>query len=128
MPKSTILDLYKKKAEGRKITMLTAYDYPTAQIVDEAGIDVILVSDSAGMVVQGLTSTIPVTMEEMLYHAKPVLRAAASALVVIDFPFLSYQGSCEEAIRNVGRFLKEAGAEAVKLEGGSHVARNRRRA
>lgn len=74
--------------------MLTAYDYPTAQIVDEAGIDVILVSDSAGMVVQGLTSTIPVTMEEMLYHAKPVLRAAASALVVSNLPFLSYQGNC----------------------------------
>jgi 3-methyl-2-oxobutanoate hydroxymethyltransferase len=102
--------------------MLTAYDYPTAQIVDEAGIDVILVGDSVGMVVQGLTSTIPVTMEEMLYHAKLVARAAASALIVGDLPFLSYQGSCEEAIRNAGRFLKEAGAEAVKLEGGSQVA------
>jgi 3-methyl-2-oxobutanoate hydroxymethyltransferase len=102
--------------------MLTAYDYPTAQIVDQAGIDVILVGDSVGMVVQGLTSTIPVTMEEMLYHTKLVSRASASAMVVGDLPFLSYQSSSEEAIRNAGRFLKEAGVEAVKLEGGAQVA------
>ncbi len=122
MPKITILDIYKKKAEGRKITMLTAYDFPTAQIVDQAGIDMILVGDSLGMVVQGRESTLPVTMEEMLYHTKMVSRATTSAMVVGDMPFLSYQASREEAIRNAGRFLKEAGAEAVKLEGGSQMA------
>jgi len=122
VPKITILDLYKKKTEGNKITMLTAYDYPTSQIVDQAGIDIILVGDSLGMVVQGLPSTIPVTLEEMLYHTKIVSRAATSSLVVGDLPFLSYQTSREEAVRNAGRFLKEANAEAVKLEGGAQMA------
>lgn len=122
MPKTTILDIYKKKAEGKKITMLTAYDYPTAQIVDQAGIDMILVGDSLAMVVQGITSTIPVTMDEMIYHAKMVSRAAQSAMVVGDMPFLSYQTHKAEAVRNAGRFLKEANAEAVKLEGGSQMA------
>jgi 3-methyl-2-oxobutanoate hydroxymethyltransferase len=122
MPKITILDIYKKKAEGEKITMLTAYDFPTAQIVDQAGIDMILVGDSLGMVVQGVTSTLPVTMEEMIYHTKMVSRAASSAMVVGDMPFLSYQTHEAEAVRNAGRFLKEAGAEAVKLEGGSQMA------
>ena len=122
MPKTTILDIYKKKAEGKKITMLTAYDYPTAQIVDQSGIDMILVGDSLGMVVQGVTSTLPVTMDEMIYHTKMVSRGTASALVVGDMPFLSYQTHKSEAIRNAGRFLKEAGAESVKLEGGSQMA------
>jgi 3-methyl-2-oxobutanoate hydroxymethyltransferase len=122
MPKTTILDIYKKKAEGKKITMLTAYDYPTAQIVDQAGIDMILVGDSLGNVVQGVANTLPVTMDEMIYHTKMVSRAAQSAMVVGDMPFLSYQTHKAEAIRNAGRFLKEAGAEAVKLEGGSQVA------
>lgn len=122
MPKTTILDIYKKKAEGKKITMLTAYDFPTAQIVDQAGIDMILVGDSLGMVVQGVASTLPVTMDEMVYHTKMVARAAQSAMVVGDMPFLSYQTSIEDAVRNAGRFLKEAGAEAVKLEGGSQMA------
>jgi 3-methyl-2-oxobutanoate hydroxymethyltransferase len=122
MPKITIHDLYKKKAEGKKITMLTAYDFPTAQIVDEAGIDMILVGDSLGMVVQGLSSTLPVTMDEMLYHTKMVSRAASSALVVGDMPFLSYQTETGDAVMNAGRFLKEAGAEAVKLEGGTPMA------
>jgi 3-methyl-2-oxobutanoate hydroxymethyltransferase len=122
MPKTTILDIYKKKAEGRKITMLTAYDFPTAQIVDQAGIDMILVGDSLGMVIQGLTSTLPVTMDEMIYHTKLVSRAAASAMVVGDMPFLSYQTSVSDAVRNAGRFLKEAGAEAIKLEGGIQMA------
>jgi 3-methyl-2-oxobutanoate hydroxymethyltransferase len=122
MPKITIHDLYKKKAEGRKLTMLTAYDFPTAQIVDQAGIDMILVGDSLGMVVQGQSSTLPVTMDEMLYHTKMVSRAAASALVVGDMPFLSYQSETADAVINAGRFLKEAGAEAVKLEGGSQMA------
>ena len=119
MPKITILDIYKKKAEGKKITMLTAYDYPTAQIVDQAGIDMILVGDSLGMVVQGVSSTLPVTMDEMIYHTKMVSRAAQSAMVVGDMPFLSYQTDKADAVRNAGRFLKEAGAEAVKLEGGT---------
>jgi 3-methyl-2-oxobutanoate hydroxymethyltransferase len=122
MPKITVLDIYKKKSEGKKITMLTAYDYPTAQIVDQAGIDMILVGDSLGMVVQGVSSTLPVTMDEMIYHTKMVARGTVSAMIVGDMPFLSYQTSREEAIRNAGRFLKEAGAEAVKLEGGSSMA------
>ena len=122
MPKITILDLYKKKTERKKITVLTAYDFPTAQIVDQAGIDVILVGDSLGMVVQGQTSTLPVTMDEMLYHTKMVSRAALSSLVVGDMPFLSYQTDKLEAVSNAGRFLKEAGAGAVKLEGGIQMA------
>jgi len=122
VPKTTILDIYKKKAEGKKITMLTAYDYPTAQIVDQAGIDMILVGDSLGNVVQGVSNTLPVTMDEMIYHTKMVARAAQTAMVVGDMPFLSYQTHKAEAIRNAGRFLKEANAEAVKLEGGSQVA------
>jgi len=122
MPKITIPDIYKKKAEGRKITVLTAYDFPTAQIVDEAGIDIALVGDSLGNVVQGVANTLPVTMDEMIYHTRMVSRAAQSALVVGDMPFLSYQADIAEAVRNAGRFLKEAGAEAVKLEGGTSVA------
>jgi 3-methyl-2-oxobutanoate hydroxymethyltransferase len=122
MPKTTVIDLHHKKAEGRKITVLTAYDFPTAQIVDEAGIDVVLVGDSLGMVVQGLDSTLPVTMDEMLYHTRLVSRAAKTSMVVGDMPFLSYQTDLDEAVRNAGRFLKEAGAEAVKLEGGAAVA------
>jgi 3-methyl-2-oxobutanoate hydroxymethyltransferase len=122
MPKITINDLLKKKAEGSKITMLTAYDYPFAQIVDEAGIDAILVGDSLAMVVQGLENTLPVTMDEMLYHTKMVSRAVKNAMVIGDMPFMSYQVSVEEAVRNAGRFLKEAGAAAVKMEGGSEVA------
>jgi len=122
MPKITVLNIYKKKAEGRKITMLTAYDYPTAQIVDQAGIDMILVGDSLGMVVQGGSSTLPVTVDEMVYHTKMVCRGTVSAMVVGDMPFLSYHIDKAEAVRNAGRFLKEAGAEAVKLEGGSQTA------
>ena len=122
MPKITILDIYKKKAEGKKITMLTAYDFPTAQIVDQAGIDMILVGDSLGNVVQGVANTLPVTMDEMIYHTKMVSRAAQTAMVVGDMPFLSYQTHKAEAIRNAGRFLKEANAECVKLEGGSQMA------
>ncbi len=122
MAKITLLDIYKKKAEGKKITMLTAYDFPFAQIVDQAGIDMILVGDSLGNVVQGVANTLPVTMDEMIYHTKMVTRAAQSAMVVGDMPFLSYQTHKAEAIRNAGRFLKEAGADVVKLEGGSQMA------
>jgi len=122
MPKITIQDLLNKKSAGRKITMLTAYDYPFAKIVDEAGIDGIIVGDSLGMVVQGLDNTLPVTMDEMIYHAKIVARAVQNAMVIGDLPFMSYQASIEEAVRNAGRFLKEAGATAVKIEGGAEIA------
>jgi 3-methyl-2-oxobutanoate hydroxymethyltransferase len=121
MSKITIQDFFKKKAEGSKITMLTAYDYPFAKIVDEAGIDAVLVGDSLGMVVQGLENTLPVTMDEMIYHTKLVTRAVKNAIVIGDMPFMSYQAGIEEAVRNAGRFLKEAGATAVKLEGGKEV-------
>jgi len=122
MPKITIHDLLKRKAEKKKITMLTAYDYPFARIVDEAGIDGIIVGDSLAMVMQGLENTLPVTMDEMVYHTKIVARAVNNAIVIGDMPFMSYQASIEDAVRNAGRFLKEAGASAVKIEGGAEVA------
>src|SRR5574342_195077 len=112
MPKITIQDFLRKKTEGRKISMLTAYDFPFAQIVDEAGIDAILVGDSLGMVVQGLDNTLPVTMDEMIYHTKMVTRGAHRAMVIGDMPYLSYQVSVQDAVRNAGRLVKEAGAQA----------------
>jgi 3-methyl-2-oxobutanoate hydroxymethyltransferase len=118
----TIQDFLKKKREKQKITMLTAYDYPFAKIVDEAEIDGIIVGDSVGMVVQGLENTLPVTMDEMIYHTKIVSRAVSHTMVIGDLPFMSYQASVEEAVRNAGRFIKEAGASAVKIEGGAEVA------
>ncbi len=121
MAKTTVHDFHKKKARNEKITMITAYDYPFAMICDEAGMDAILVGDSLGMVVQGLDTTLPVTMDEMLYHTKLVTRAARSAMVIGDMPFMSYQTGTEDAVRNAGRFLKEAGATAVKIEGGAEV-------
>lgn len=119
--KITITDLQNKKREGKKITMLTAYDYPVARLVDEAGIDSILVGDSLGMVVLGYESTVPVTMDEMIHHSKAVRRGTRYAFLIGDMPFMSYQISKEEAIRNAGRFMKEAGCDAVKLEGGYEV-------
>lgn len=110
------------KAQGRKLTMLTAYDFLWAQIFDEAGIDAILVGDTLGMVVQGKTTTLPVTLDEMIYHAEIVTRAVRRALVVVDLPFLSFQVSPQQAVENAGRVLKETGASAVKLEGGVHQA------
>ncbi|MCL5023983.1 MAG: 3-methyl-2-oxobutanoate hydroxymethyltransferase [Nitrospirae bacterium] len=121
MAKVTARDFLRRKVEGRKISMITAYDYPFALLADEAEIDVLLVGDSVGMVVQGLDNTLPVTMEEMLYHTRMVARAAKSAMVIGDMPFMSYQASIEEAVRNAGRFLKEAGAAAIKMEGGSEI-------
>jgi len=118
----TVQDFLKKKAEKKKITLLTAYDYPFAKLVDEAGIDAIIVGDSVGMVVQGLENTLPVTMDEMIYHTKMVSRAVKNALVIGDLPFMSYQVSIKDAVRNAGRFLKDAGASAVKIEGGAEVA------
>lgn len=120
--KVTVPDILKRKRDGKKISMLTAYDYPFARILDEAGVDVLLVGDTLGMVVQGLDTTLPVTVDEVIYHLKMVSRARSRALVVGDMPFLSYQVSTEEALRNAGRMMKEGGAEAVKLEGGLHVA------
>lgn len=120
--KVTILDLQKYKTQQRPLTMVTAYDYGSAELVDAAGIDLILVGDSVGMVVMGLDSTVPVTMEQMLYHCRLVARGSRYAFLVGDMPFLSYQTSVTEAIQNAGRFLKEAGMEAVKLEGGQEMA------
>jgi 3-methyl-2-oxobutanoate hydroxymethyltransferase len=114
--KVAIPDLYNKKKEGKKITMLTAYDYPVAKLVDDAGIDMILVGDSLGMVVLGYDSTVPVTMDEMIHHCKAVRRGTKYAFLVGDMPFMSFQVSVEEAVRNAGRFLKEAGCDAIKLE------------
>ena len=111
-----------KKQLGEAITMLTAYDYPTALAVDQAGMDAILVGDSLGMVVLGYENTLPVTMEDMLHHCKAVARGAKFALLIGDMPFLSYQISVPEAVRNAGRFLQEGGMDAVKLEGGSERA------
>jgi 3-methyl-2-oxobutanoate hydroxymethyltransferase len=117
--KITVPSLIARKATGPKIVSLTAYDYPTAKILDEAGVDVILVGDSLGMVVLGYESTIPVSMEEMLHHTKAVSRAVKRALVVGDMPYFSFHLGAEETIRNASRFLKEAGAAAVKIEGAS---------
>jgi len=116
--KTTTLTLRLKKERGEPIVMLTAYDYPTAMAEDQAGVDVILVGDSLGMVVLGYENTLPVTMEEMLHHARAVSRGAKSALLVGDMPFMSYQVSAEEALRNAGKFLQQGGMDAVKLEGG----------
>ena len=107
-----------KKREQKPITMMTAYDYPTALFVEQSGIDSILVGDSLGMVVLGYETTLPVTMEDMLHHCKAVSRGARKALLIGDMPFMSYQASVSEAVRNAGRFLQEAGMDAVKLEGG----------
>jgi 3-methyl-2-oxobutanoate hydroxymethyltransferase len=116
--KVTLLTLQGKKRRGEPITMLTAYDYPTALAIDNAGVDSILVGDSLGMVVLGYENTLPVTMEDMLHHCKAVSRGAKNAFLIGDMPFMSYQVSSQDALRNAGRFLQEAGMDAVKLEGG----------
>jgi 3-methyl-2-oxobutanoate hydroxymethyltransferase len=116
--KVTVTSLRRMKERREVISMLTAYDYPTALAEDQAGIDVILVGDSLGMVVLGYQNTLPVTMEEMLHHCRAVSRGAKTALLIGDMPFMSYQASTESAVRNAGRFLQEAGMEGVKLEGG----------
>lgn len=116
--KVTTLTFRQKKQRGEPISVLTAYDYPTALIEDQAGVDAILVGDSLGMVVLGYATTLPVTMEDMLHHCKAVARGAQGALLIGDMPFMSYQASTQEAVRNAGRFLQEAGMDAVKLEGG----------
>jgi 3-methyl-2-oxobutanoate hydroxymethyltransferase len=118
-PKVTTLTIQEKKQRHELITCLTAYDYSTSRLVDEAGIDMILVGDSLAQVVLGYDSTLPVTMEEMLHHTRAVRRAVKSALVIADMPFGTYQGDVQEGVRNATRFMKESGAEAVKLEGGT---------
>lgn len=120
--RKTILDIQKMKQDGEKITVLTAYDYPFARLLDGAGIDMLLVGDTVGAVVNGHDTTLPVTVDEMIYHLRAVVRGSASALVVGDLPFLSYQVDLRDARLNAGRLVKEGGAQAVKLEGGVNVA------
>lgn len=120
--KKTTATFKQAKADGKKLTMLTAYDYSTAALVDGAGIDGILVGDSLGNVMLGYEDTISVTMEDMIHHGAAVARGAKDCLVVIDMPFMSYQESIEEAVHNAGRLMKEGRANAVKLEGGASVA------
>ncbi|WPM31340.1 3-methyl-2-oxobutanoate hydroxymethyltransferase [Hydrogenobacter sp. T-2] len=118
----TVRSLFKKKREGKKIVMVSTYDYISAKLCEQVGIDCILVGDSLGMVFQGQDTTLPVSLEEMIYHAKAVRRGAKNTFVIVDMPFMSYQVSIEEAIRNCGRVIKETGANAVKIEGGEEVA------
>ncbi|MBI2164851.1 MAG: 3-methyl-2-oxobutanoate hydroxymethyltransferase [Chloroflexi bacterium] len=125
--RTTIRDIREMKKRGEKIPMITAYDYTTARLVDEAGFPIILVGDSLGQVVLGYESTIPVTMEEMLHHVKAVVRGAKRALIVGDMPFMTYHTSVDEALRNAARFIQEGGSGAVKLEGGVTVAEKVRR-
>jgi len=120
--RKSVQDFYAMKKEGKKITFLTAYDYPTAMFAEAAGLDMLLVGDSLGMCVYGYSSTVPVKMDQMIYHADAVRRGAPSCFVVGDMPFMSYQSSIEKAVENAGRFLKEANCDAIKLEGGVRVA------
>jgi 3-methyl-2-oxobutanoate hydroxymethyltransferase len=118
----SITDLKAKKKRGERIVMMTCYDYPSAGLLEGAGVDILFIGDTLGMVVLGYDSTIPVTMEEMLHHTKAVVRGSTNAHVLADMPFMSYQTSPEDALRNAGRLLKEGGAQSVKLEGGVRVA------
>jgi 3-methyl-2-oxobutanoate hydroxymethyltransferase len=118
----TIAELQQKKEAGRKITMVTAYDYPTADLADQSEIDTILVGDSLGMVVLGYDTTVPVSMDEMIHHCKAACRGAKGSFIIGDMPFMSYQVSIERAIENAGRFIKEAGCDCVKLEGGREMS------
>lgn len=125
--RTTIRDIAAMKRRGKRIAMITAYDYTSARIVESAGVDIILVGDSLGQVVLGYDSTVPVTMGDMLHHIKAVVRGTEKVHIVGDLPFMSYQASRSDAIRNAGRILKEGGAQSVKLEGGRHVAKTMRR-
>jgi 3-methyl-2-oxobutanoate hydroxymethyltransferase len=120
--KQTTVSLRARKGSADKIAVVTAYDVAFARLAEQAGLDVVLVGDSLGMVVQGATSTLPVTVDDMVYHTRAVVRGVRSAHVVTDMPFMSYQASIEDGIRSAGRLLKEGGAEAVKVEGGTEVA------
>lgn len=125
--RTTIIQVQDMKRRGERIAMMTAYDYPSARFVEAAGLPMILVGDSLGMVVLGYDSTIPVTMDDMVHHVKAVVRGTQKALVVADLPFMSYQASPDDAMRNAGRLLQEGGAQAVKLEGGEAMAATVRR-
>jgi 3-methyl-2-oxobutanoate hydroxymethyltransferase len=125
--RTTILQIKDMKEKGKRIPMLTAYDYATAKLIDGAGIPLILVGDSLGMVVLGYESTIPVTMDEMLHHTKAVVRGTEQALIIGDMPFMTYHASIGEALHNAARFIQEGGAQAVKLEGGEVMAETVRR-
>jgi 3-methyl-2-oxobutanoate hydroxymethyltransferase len=127
LSRTTVTEIKAMKRRGERIVMITAYDYPSARLVEEAGVPLILVGDTLGMVVLGYDTTLPVTMDDMLHHVKAVVRGTDRALVVGDMPFMSYQTGPEEALRNAGRFLQEAGAQAVKLEGGAGMAETVRR-
>jgi len=120
--KKSVLDFHEMKKKGEKITFLTAYDFPTAQFAEEAGLDMLLVGDSLGMCVYGYKGTIPVVMDQMIFHADAVRRGAPNTFVIGDMPFMSYQSSLEKAVENAGRFLKEADCDAIKLEGGVRIA------
>lgn len=120
--KNTVLTFKQAKEQGKKLSMLTAYDYSMAKIIDESGVNGILIGDSLGMVIKGEEDTLSVTMDEIIYHTKAVKRGAKNALVVSDMPFLSYHVSIEQAVLNAGKLVKEGGANAVKLEGGANVA------
>ncbi len=120
--KTSIIDLKEKKSSGEKITMLTAYDYPTAELVDQAGVDTILVGDSLGMVVLGYQNTLAVTLEDMIHHGRAVVRGVEKSMVIIDMPFMTYQITREKAMENAARVIQETGADAVKLEGGVEIA------
>lgn len=126
LPKVTVPSFLESKRFGRKLTMLTAYDLPLARLLDEAGVDAVLVGDSLGMVALGYSSTVPVTMEEMLHHCKAARRGVKRALLVGDMPFMSFNIALKETVRNAGRFMKEAGCDAVKVEGGQGSLSSRR--
>jgi len=119
--KKMIHEFYKMKKSGEKISFLTAYDYPTAQFAEAAGLDMLLVGDSLGMCVYGYSGTVPVIMDQMIYHADAVRRGAPNTFVIGDMPFMAYQSSIEKAVENAGRFLKEAECDAIKLEGGVRI-------
>jgi 3-methyl-2-oxobutanoate hydroxymethyltransferase len=121
MPKKMIHEFHEMKRKGEKISFLTSYDYPTAQFAEAAGMDMILVGDSLGMCVYGYPGTIPVVMDQMIFHAEAVRRGAPNTFVIGDMPFMSYQSSIEKAVENAGRFLKQAGCDAIKLEGGRRI-------
>ena len=122
MPKITVRDVAEMKARGEKIPMITAYDYTTAQAADAAGIPLVLVGDSLGMVVLGYQSTVSVTMEDMLHHVKAVARGTSNSMIIADMPFMSYQVDLSQTLANAGRMIQEGGAHSVKLEGGQRVA------
>ncbi len=127
MARLTVSDIRSVKERGEKLVMLTAYDFPSARIAEEGGVDMVLVGDSLGMVVLGYASTIPVTLDDMLHHTRAVVRGCERPLVVSDLPFMTYQASVEDAMRSAGRLLQEGGCQAVKLEGGVHMAETVRR-